>query len=46
MRLLERAIINVQPLGDQINPSVFKLKYDLNIKKTVSSQFNFIMPPP
>ena len=32
-RLLERAIINIQALCDQTNPSVLWLKYDLNINK-------------
>ena len=31
--LLERAIINVQALGDRTNPSVLWLTSDLNIKK-------------
>ena len=31
--LLERAIINVQALGDRTNPSVLWLKSDLNINK-------------
>ena len=32
-RLLKRAIINVQPLGDQTNSSVLWLKYNLNINE-------------
>ena len=41
-RLLYRAVINVQALGDRTNPSVLWLKYEININKKVSSQFNFI----
>ena len=33
-RLLERAIVNVQALGDRKNPSVLWLNYKLNINKT------------
>ena len=41
-RLLVRATINIQTLGDLTNPSVLWLKYHINTTNTVSLGFNVI----